>query len=171
MAKRVAVIGGGIAGMEAAGLLASRGYETILIEKDADLGGNVARWARLFPTKTPAIDVVNSIKLGLAPQIEVLTNRTVKRMINNDKSMALLLSDDTLVKTDAVLIATGFQTFDARRKEEYGYGVYDNVITSVDLERMFTERKVLCKDGREPKRIAFIHCVGSRDEKVNNLSC
>ena len=171
MTKRVAVIGGGIAGMEAAGLLASRGYKTILIEKEKDLGGNVAKWDRLFPTKTPAIDVVNKIKLGLSPAVKIITNNTVKRLITNNKELALLLADDSLIKADAVLVSTGFQTFDARRKEEYGYGIYDNVITSVDLEQMFAKKKVLCKNGKSPKRIAFIHCVGSRDEKVNNRYC
>lgn len=171
MTKRVAIIGGGIAGMEAASLLTSRGYDTVLIEKEQDLGGNVAKWDRLFPTKTPANDVVNKIKLGLSPQIKIRTNCTVSRVIANDRNMALLLSDESLEKVDAVLVTTGFNTFDARLKQEYGYGIYDNVITSVDLERMFAQRKVLCKNGKEPKRIAFIHCVGSRDEKVNNRYC
>lgn len=171
MTKRVAVIGGGIAGMEAAGLLSSRGYDVLLIEKEQDLGGNVAKWDRLFPTKTPAVDVINKLKLGLSPQIKILTNKSVKRLINSDNSMALLLSDESLEKVDAVLLTTGFKTFDGRRKEEYGYGIYDNVITSVDLEQMFATKKILCKNGNEPKRIAFIHCVGSRDEKVDNRYC
>ncbi|MDR1055611.1 MAG: FAD-dependent oxidoreductase [Prevotellaceae bacterium] len=171
MIKRVAVIGGGIAGMEAAGLLASRGYDVLLVEKEQDLGGNVAKWDRLFPSKTPASDIVNKIKLGLSPSIKVLTNRTVTRMIRNNDNFALLLSDETLEKVDAILVTTGFQVFDALRKEEYGYGIYDNVITSVDLERMFASKKVLCKNGKEPKCVAFIHCVGSRDEKVNNHYC
>ncbi|MEG2665831.1 MAG: FAD-dependent oxidoreductase, partial [Bacteroidales bacterium] len=56
-------------------------------------------------------------------------------------------------------------------KEEYGYGIYDNVITSADLEKKFREGNVVCKNGSVPKRIAFVHCVGSRDEKVNNTYC
>jgi heterodisulfide reductase subunit A len=72
---------------------------------------------------------------------------------------------------DAVVIATGFTLFDAHRKQEYGYGLYDNVITSVDLERMMNGGKVTLADGSEPKRIAILHCVGSRDEKVGQKHC
>lgn len=171
MAKRVAIIGGGIAGIEAASLLTSRGYDTVLIEKETELGGNVNKWDRLFPTKTSAVDVANQLKHKLPSQTKVLVNTTVKRLITNNNNFALLLSDDTLEKVDATLIATGFKTFDARRKEEYGYGIYDNVLTSVDLEQMFRQNKIMCKNGAAPKRVAFIHCVGSRDEKVNNRHC
>ena len=45
------------------------------------------------------------------------------------------------MNADAVIVATGFDLFDARRKEEYGYGIYDNVITSAELEDMFNWRK------------------------------
>jgi len=69
------------------------------------------------------------------------------------------------------MVTTGFDTFRAQRKEEYGYGIYENVITSADLEQMFKNHKVVCKNGETPKRVAFVHCVGSRDEKVNNRHC
>ncbi len=72
-----------------------------------------------------------------------------------------------------IIVATGFDIFDATRKEEYGYGKYDNVINGLELERFLsasgpTGGKVLRpSDGREPKKIGFIQCVGSRDEKTN----
>ena len=69
------------------------------------------------------------------------------------------------------MVASGFTLFDATVKEEYGYGIYDNVITSADLERMFAEGRVGRSDGVRPKRIAFLHCVGSRDEKVCQQHC
>ena len=72
---------------------------------------------------------------------------------------------------EAVLIATGFQPFEADRKEEYGYRIYDNVITSIDLENMFSKGKLLTTTGKVPERVAFIHCVGSRDKKSGNLYC
>ena len=72
---------------------------------------------------------------------------------------------------DAVVLATGFALFDARVKEEYGYGIYDNVITSADLERMFNDGAVKLKSGGAPRRIAILHCVGSRDEKVCQRHC
>ena len=70
-----------------------------------------------------------------------------------------------------MVVATGFTLFDARRKEEYGYGIYDNVVTSADLERMMNEGAVRLADGSTPRRIALLHCVGSRDEKVCQRHC
>ncbi len=72
---------------------------------------------------------------------------------------------------DAVIVATGFDLFKSARKEEYGYGIYDNVITSADLEEMFRNGEITLKDGTVPETIGIIHCVGSRDEKVGNFYC
>jgi heterodisulfide reductase subunit A len=75
-------------------------------------------------------------------------------------------------KADAVVLTTGFRLFDAHRKEEYGYGIYENVITSADLEEMFASgNEILNRHGKKPERIGLVHCVGSRDEKVDNLHC
>jgi len=71
-----------------------------------------------------------------------------------------------------VIVATGYDVFDARKKEEYGYGIYDNVITSAELEEMFLSGKpILTPKGKAPKKVGFVHCVGSRDEKVGNVYC
>ena len=64
-----------------------------------------------------------------------------------------------------------FDLFPAELKEEYGYKIYDNVYTTVDVERMFRNGGIRTADGRIPKTIAFLHCVGSRDEKVNQRHC
>lgn len=68
-------------------------------------------------------------------------------------------------------MATGYKHFDASLKEEYGYGIYDNAITSVELDGMLKAGKVLTRQGKAPKKVAMIHCVGSRDEKENNNYC
>ena len=57
----VVIIGGGIAGMEAASQLLKLGYMPILVEKEDRLGGHVARWNRLFPDLTPAEDLVRKL--------------------------------------------------------------------------------------------------------------
>jgi heterodisulfide reductase subunit A len=66
----------------------------------------------------------------------------------------------------AVIIATGFNVFDAREKGSLGYGRYPNVLTGLDLEQIFTREGYLRlpTNGKEPQNIAFIQCVGSRDE-------
>jgi heterodisulfide reductase subunit A len=69
----------------------------------------------------------------------------------------------------AVLLTPGFAPFDARLKGEYGYQVYDNVLSSLQFERLVSlagstvAHLARPSDGLPPKRIAFIHCVGSRD--------
>ncbi len=77
----------------------------------------------------------------------------------------------------AIIVATGYQPFDAGRKEEYGYGRYKNVITSLELERLLSAagpthgRVVSPSTGKDVKSAAFILCVGSRDEQVGNPYC
>ncbi len=72
----------------------------------------------------------------------------------------------------AIILATGFKTFDPRRAPYTGYGRYDNVLTALEFERMVnsagpTGGKILLKNGKEPKSIGIIHCVGSRDKRFN----
>ena len=77
----------------------------------------------------------------------------------------------------AIIVATGYDLFDARKKEEYGYGIYENVITGLALERLLSAsgptggRVVRPSDGRIPRKVAFVQCVGSRDEQAGNLYC
>lgn len=76
------------------------------------------------------------------------------------------------VKVGAIVMATGFKTFDARRTARYGYGTYPNVYTSLEVERLVnasgpTGGEVRLRDGSVPQRVGIIHCVGSRDELTN----
>jgi len=76
-----------------------------------------------------------------------------------------------------IIVATGYDLFDPKQKPEYGYGRYKNVITNLEFERLVnaagpTGGKILRpSDHKEPKRVAFIQCVGSRDVKVGNPYC
>lgn len=73
----------------------------------------------------------------------------------------------------SIIVATGFESFDPQNKPKYSYSQFKNVITSLQLERMLdpegpTDGKPLRpSDGREPTKIAFIQCVGSREEDGN----
>ena len=77
------------------------------------------------------------------------------------------------LQVGSVILATGFDTFDATRIPQYGYGRLSNVFTSVELERMLnasgpTAGKILLRDGKEqPESVAIVHCVGSRDENFH----
>jgi heterodisulfide reductase subunit A len=68
-----------------------------------------------------------------------------------------------------IVLATGFKTFDPKRSPQYGYGVLDNVLTGMELERLInsggpTTGVVRLKDGSNPKKVAILHCVGSRGD-------
>jgi len=76
------------------------------------------------------------------------------------------------IDVGAIILSTGYKTFDARRISRYGYGKYKNVYTSLEIERLVnasgpTGGEVKLKDGSRPKSVGIIHCVGSRDEKTN----
>jgi len=74
---------------------------------------------------------------------------------------------------DAIILASGFQPFAAEKKPTYNYGIFDNVITGMDLERCKRAYGELFRpsDKRVPEKVAFIQCVGSRDERLGNLWC
>ena len=80
------------------------------------------------------------------------------------------------LQVGAVLLAPGFATFDAEKAGEYGWGRYPNVVTSLQFERLLNASGPTLghvqrpSDGRTPKRIAFIQCVGSRDQKHDYCS-
>ncbi len=83
------------------------------------------------------------------------------------------------VKVGTIIVSTGFKTFDAGRVPAYGYGIYKNVYTALEVERLVnasgpTGGEVLLREGKHadgspktPKSIGIIHCVGSRDKKTN----
>lgn len=76
------------------------------------------------------------------------------------------------LEVGSIIITTGFKVFDAALATQYGYGRYDNVYTSLEFERIShasgpTAGKILKKDGTEPKAIALLHCIGSRDKHFN----
>lgn len=78
-------------------------------------------------------------------------------------------------KVGTIIVATGYDPFDPQLKPELGYGLYPNVITALEFERLVspdgpTQGK-LRVDGKEPGNIVFIQCVGSRDKTVNNEYC
>jgi len=72
----------------------------------------------------------------------------------------------------AIILATGYELFDPHLLPQYGYGIYENVLTNLQFERLLspsgpTRGEIRLKDGTSPKAIAFLHCIGSRDENAN----
>ena len=170
--KHVLVIGGGVAGMEASVRLSQMGYAVSIVEQSDKLGGKLNRWHSLSPDNSNASDLLHKLKSQIHQGIHKHLNTEVLSVIKNKLHFVVGLSDGTDLKTDVILVSTGFDVFDAQRKEEYGYGIYDNVITSADLEQIYRDKDELkTTSGTAPKRIGIIHCVGSRDEKAGHTYC
>jgi heterodisulfide reductase subunit A-like polyferredoxin len=83
----------------------------------------------------------------------------------------------TEMNVGAVLVTTGFDEFDARRKYELGYSRYADVVSSIEFERLLSASGPCAghvqrpSDGAVPHRIAFLQCVGSRDQQCGNEYC
>lgn len=170
MNKSVVVIGGGPAGMAAAGKLQDFGYDVVLIEKQAEVGGHLNKWYKVFPDFTDAAEIITNLKKNLGKS-KILNNATVTQISGIAPNFKVAVSTGEEIDAGAILVATGFKHFDAAFKEEYGYGIYDNCITSVELDAMLKAQSVKTRNGKAPQKVAMVHCVGSRDEKVNNNYC
>ena len=169
MKENIVIIGGGIAGMEAAKQLLALGCNPIIVEQQSRLGGHVAGWHRLFPDMTPARELVSRLENDLSG-VNVFLETRVSYINRLSRGYNVMLDNGVNLITRAILVATGFKLFDASRKEEYGYGVYDRVITNAELESWLggiTDRRIPAS----PERIGFVHCVGSRDLKAGNSQC
>jgi heterodisulfide reductase subunit A len=76
------------------------------------------------------------------------------------------------IQVGTIILATGFEVFDAARIRYYGYGLYPNVYTALEIERLVnasgpTGGDIVLRDGRKPATVGIVHCVGSRDEHTN----
>lgn len=142
--------------MQAAKTLREQGIKATIVER-GELGGKLRDWHCLFPDFTPA----NEVLAMLPTDFDVVRGEVVS--LEN----GVTLKDGTVLQADAVIIATGFDLFPAERKEELGYGIYNGVVTTADVERMLDEGAF----PEDVRRVAFLHCVGSRDEKVDQRHC
>ncbi|HHS14485.1 MAG TPA: CoB--CoM heterodisulfide reductase iron-sulfur subunit A family protein [bacterium] len=260
------IIGGGIAGIQAALDIADSGFQVHLVEKTPSLGGHMARLDKTFPTLdcsacilTPKmVDVGNHSNIHLMTYAEVekvegfignykATIRLKPRYVDMDQCTGCGLCaeecrlkdridsefDSGMGKRSAVyvpfpqavplkytvdeehclfltrgkcgkepacqavcpthaidfsqkekkvevdvgtiVVATGFEPFDASRKPELAYSNYSNVITGLEFERLISASGPtggkLIVNGREPRKVVFIQCVGSRDKNLGNEWC
>jgi len=169
MKEKVLIIGGGVAGLEAARELMNLGYDAVVIEKNAQTGGHVAKWHKLFPDMSAASALMSQINRGME-NATIYTSTEVQSINRLKDGYSAKLSNGKIIVCKAVLMATGFKLFEAAKKEEYGYGIYDKVITNADLES-WMQGKPDHRIPDNPQAIGFVHCVGSRDIKAGNSQC
>jgi heterodisulfide reductase subunit A len=76
------------------------------------------------------------------------------------------------IEVGSIVVATGYQMWDAAKIPDYGYGKSPNIITSLEFERLTnaggpTAGEITTAEGKTPKKVAIVHCVGSRDERAH----
>ena len=254
----VLVVGGGVAGVQAALDVAGSGFRVYLVDRSPSIGGVMAQLDKTFPTNDCSMCILapKLVEVGRHPNVALITNaeiigltgepgsfeakiRKKSRYINEEKCngcgmcaqkclveaidnynkglgdrsaiyidypQAVPLKyvidrekcigcgvcqgvcdagaveyeqkdSEATLKIGSIILAPGFESFDARLKTEYGYGRYPNVLTSIEFERMLNASGpyggVILRpsDGEIPKKIAFIQCVGSRDAQLGNNYC
>jgi len=164
------IIGGGISGMIAALEIANAGKKVYLIEKADRLGGQVAKFNLTFPHLSSAKQMIQPIlqRVENHPEIEVFLNTEIKDVTGYIGNFKTIIQNDneeqTELKFGNIIAAVGLKPFDPSKIEEYGYGKFPDVITSMEFEDMLGTGKILTKYGKEPRNVAIIHCVGSRNK-------
>ncbi len=165
----VLIIGGGPAGLESAASLHKLGISSIIIEKNSSPGGHLLEWDRLFPDGKLASTVLNSL-LKQPGTSNIITSSSIKSIKKSaDMEFITILENGEVIESKGVILATGFNLFNAEKKLEYGYGLFNSVITNSELEQHFKGNRSF--GSVLPKRVCFVHCVGSRDDKSSNRHC
>jgi heterodisulfide reductase subunit A len=171
--QTVIIIGGGAAGLEAAASLAANNYSVLLFEREVSLIQKIRGHYTLFPNFASAEKVAEKLveKVEKNPRITVQVGAEIVSLKPMRGQWEVEDRNGKTYQGDAVLLCTGYEIFDARRKEELGFGIYDGIVTSEHFEHLLKEGKVVNSLGEPPRRIVFLQCVGSRDEKTGNHYC
>ena len=177
MNKPVLIVGGGPAGLSAAHALAAVRQPVILVDKADRLGGApiISGYAKLVPSGEWAKDAIGGMvrRVEMNELVDARLNTTVKTFAGAPGDFHATLSDGSTIGASAAILCTGFTHFDSVNKPEWGFGTYPDVVTTTQVEQMFSSGKgVRCpSDGRAPERVAILLCVGSRDRQIGREWC
>jgi heterodisulfide reductase subunit A len=172
MCPATLVLGGGIAGLTAALELADAGQRVYLVERADRLGGNVARLDLTAPHLDSARDLLKDriTRVTRHQHVTVLLNSELlelKGFIGNFTPKVGTPEGELDLEVGSVVVCTGYQEFDASRIKHFGYGTMPDVITSFELEAMLRKGNVVTKDGKRPRYVTMVHCVGSRNPEYH----
>jgi len=171
--RTILVVGGGVAGLNAAREAARTGYDVILLERTDRLGGWAIQWSKRMPHRPPYRDLQeNDVGLLVAEveaddAIRVLTNATVSKTEGGPGKFTVTISHggtEQIERIGAIVVATGWRPYDPNNLTHLGYGASPDVVTGVELESILAAGAAKRKSDDQPVRnIAFIQCAGSRD--------
>ena len=177
MSKPVLILGGGPAGLAAAHSLATVGKPSVIVEKEDKLGGApiLSGYAKLVPTGEWAKDAIGGMVKRVEDEsfVRVVTGTTVDKFDGTPGNFTAKLSNGETLEADAAILCSGFTHFDSVNKPEWGFGTFPDVVTTTQVEQMFSSGQgVRCpSDGRKPQRVAILLCVGSRDRQIGREWC
>jgi len=177
MSKPIVIIGGGPAGLAAAHSLGTLGKQTVLVEKEDRLGGApiISGYAKLVPSGEWAKEAIGGMVKRVEDDdtVQVETGATVTSFDGEPGNFSVELSNGKKVDAEAAILCSGFTHFDSVNKPEWGFGTFPDVVTTTQVEQMISSGDgVRCpSDGRQPKRVAILLCVGSRDRQIGREWC
>jgi quinone-modifying oxidoreductase subunit QmoB len=171
--KTILVVGGGITGLTAALEGANAGYDVVLTEKEAELGGWVRKWWKIYPYQPPYKELQDSgieekIKaVNDHPKITVYTSTKIKKTEGQPGQFKITLDragKEEQITVGSIILAIGWKPYDATKLEHLGYGKYKNVITNIEMEEMARNGQIVSPaTGQPAQNVAFIQCAGQRD--------
>jgi heterodisulfide reductase subunit A len=176
MSDTVLVVGAGPTGLSAAAGVASIGKKVVLVEKEAVLGGApiLSGYAKLVPSGEWAKDAIGRMvkRVEDSPNVTIHKSTKVVKVEGEAGNFTATLSNGQSVNVGSIILGTGFTHFDSINKPEWGFGTYEDVLTTTQMEQMVSSGKIACpSDGRVPERVAILLCVGSRDRQIGREWC
>ena len=176
--KNILILGGGVAGLSAAGILSGHDLKVHLVEKSDRLGGNASAWACM------ATDACRNCGACLVPEmvenvnrsehVAVHLNRTVTHVKKQDGKYLITLSSDadSPLLVDKVITATGFSPIIPDGLVGEKHKAFNHVITTVQLNELMAQQKLESYFSKTTTpRIGFIQCVGSRNRLKGRDYC
>ncbi len=174
ISKTILVVGGGVTGITSALEAAAAGYEVVLVEKQAQLGGFVGTLKKRFPQEPPYTELSADMladkiqEVSYHPKVKVLTSAKILKTSGQPGMFDVSVESDgntSEFRVGTIVMATGWKPYDPKNLAHLGYGLTPDVVTNVEFERMAAEGPLKRPSSGAPvESVLFVQCAGSRDK-------